>query len=201
MPLDSQAELEASIARSKAIYAMVNEGEEFEIVAERAVLANQAGSKIERLGIGKEILRLKAENRLSNADIAERFNVSASLVGQFLRAYEKAKPAEQARMRRTSIFDTYEQWERLGVKLDALFARVETQDYQISVQVLGEMRKTIESADKFMQRISEQQKVERIRLAVEEILLDELPEKRTAIMQRFAAMGLKGSGAAPALPG
>ena len=96
-------------------------------------------------------------------------------------------------MRRTSIFDTSEQYERLGVKLDILYAKVIGSDQQVSVQVLGEMRKTIESAERFMGKYSEREKMERVLLIIQEILQSELPEKRVAIMQRFAALGLKGT--------
>jgi hypothetical protein len=180
---------------------MVNDSEvEFDIVAERRNLSTQSLSKIERLGIGKEIVRLRLENRVSIKEIAEKFSLSAATVSQFLKVYDQAKPDEQVRMRRTSIFDTTEQYERLNVKLDLLYAKVISSDQQVSVQVLGEMRKTIESAERFMAKYSEREKMERVLLIIQEVLQSELPEKRVAIMQRFAALGLKGATPGTSLP-
>ena len=193
-PVNLHAEIDAIVSRSRAIYVMVNDSEvEFDIVAERRNLSTQSLSKIERLGIGKEIVRLRLENRVSLKEIAEKFSLSTATVSQFLKVYDQAKPDEQVRMRRTSIFDTSEQYERLGVKLDILYAKVIGSDQQVSVQVLGEMRKTIESAERFMGKYSEREKMERVLLIIQEILQSELPEKRVAIMQRFAALGLKGT--------
>ncbi len=100
-------------------------------------------------------------------------------------------------MRRTSIFDTTEQWERLGARMEALYARVETSDYQVSAQVLAEFRKTIESAEKFMNRLSDQQKLDQIRQIVQEILIQELPEKRVEIIMKLGQAGLRGSVSQP----
>lgn len=199
-PLTLHAELEAVITRSRAVYAMVNDSEvEFNIVAERRNLATQSLSKIERLGLGKEIVRLRLENRLNIKEIAEKFSLSTATISQFLKVYDQAKPDEQAKMRRTSIFDTGEQYERLGVKLDLLFAQVQSSDQQVSVQVLGEMRKTIESAERFMTKYSEREKMERVLLIIQEILQTELPERRVEVMKRFAALGLKGATPASSL--
>jgi transcriptional regulator with XRE-family HTH domain len=188
-----RGELEAIIGRVKSLYEMVNEGEaEFDIVASKKTLNDLAPSKIERMGLGREILRLRNEAKLSIKDIAERFSISSGTVSQFLKAYEQAKPSEQAIMRRTSIFDTTEQWERLGARMESLYARVEMSDNQVSVQVLAEFRKTIESAEKFMGKLSDQQKLDQIRQVVQEVLIEELPGKRVQIINKLSQAGLRG---------
>jgi hypothetical protein len=63
------------------------------------------------------------------------------------------------------------------------------------------MRKTIESAEKFMGKYSEREKMERVLLIIQEVLQSELPERRVEIMKRFGALGLKGSTPGTSLPG
>jgi Trp operon repressor len=61
------------------------------------------------------------------------------------------------------------------------------------------MRKTIESAERFMTKYSEREKMERVLLIIQEILQTELPERRVEVMKRFAALGLKGATPASSL--
>lgn len=181
---------------------MINEGEaEFKLISDgNKTLSKVAPSRIERMGLGREIIRLRTENKLKIEEIANRFDLSVYAVSQFLKAYEKAKPLEQARMRRTSIFDTQAQYETLGAQIHILLGKVQGIDNQVSVQVLGELRKTIESAEKFMARLSDQQKVDKIRQIVMEVLMDELPEKRIDIMKRFQELDMGRHLASASLP-
>jgi hypothetical protein len=198
LPKDKRGELESVTGRIKGLYEIINEGEaEFDIVSAKKEISTIAPSKIERMGLGREIIRLRSEVNMSIKDIAEKFSLSTSVISKFIKAYDQAKPSEQAAMRRTSIFDTTEQWERLGARMEALYARVETSDYQVSAQVLAEFRKTIESAEKFMNRLSDQQKLDQIRQIVQEILIQELPEKRVEIIMKLGQAGLRGSVSQP----
>jgi transcriptional regulator with XRE-family HTH domain len=174
-----------------------NNDAEFDIVSAQKTLSEIAPSKIERMGLGKEIVRLRSESRLTIKEIAERYSLSTKTVSQFLKVYEKAKPSEQAIMRSTSIFDTFDSFERLNGRLEALFARVEMSDFQVSVQVLAEFRKTIESAEKFMSKMSDQEKLDRIRQVVQEVLIQELPEKRVEIINKLAEAGIRGQLSSP----
>lgn len=196
--MENRGELEAVIGRVKTLYEMVdNNDAEFDIVSAQKTLSEIAPSKIERMGLGKEIVRLRSESRLTIKEIAERYSLSTKTVSQFLKVYEKAKPSEQAIMRSTSIFDTFDSFERLNGRLEALFARVEMSDFQVSVQVLAEFRKTIESAEKFMSKMSDQEKLDRIRQVVQEVLIQELPEKRVEIINKLAEAGIRGQLSSP----
>lgn len=198
MDVENRGELEAIIGRVKTLYEMVdNSDAEFDVVAAQKTLSEIAPSKVERMGLGREIVRLRAESRFTIKEIAEKYSLSTKTVSQFLKVYEKAKPSEQALMRNTSIFDTFDSFERLNGRLEALFARVEMSDFQVSVQVLAEFRKTIESAEKFMSRMSDQEKLDRIRQVVQEVLIQELPEKRVEIINKLAEAGIRGQLAGP----
>jgi transcriptional regulator with XRE-family HTH domain len=199
---EDKPELQALTGRAKSLFEMINEGEaEFKLISDgNKTLSKVAPSRIERMGLGREIIRLRTENKLKIEEIANRFDLSVYAVSQFLKAYEKAKPLEQARMRRTSIFDTQAQYETLGAQIHILLGKVQGIDNQVSVQVLGELRKTIESAEKFMARLSDQQKVDKIRQIVMEVLMDELPEKRIDIMKRFQELDMGRHLASASLP-
>ena len=202
LPRTYRSECEAISTKLGALLTVLDVGEEeiFKTIT-GASTEGVVRSKVERLRIGGEIIRLRTEVRMSYADIAERFAIATSTVSAFCKAYEQASPSEQARIRRTSIFDAGNQYEELGAMIYRQLARLETSgDAENHVKYISELRQTLKQAEQWMERISVNSKLEQIRGIVMEVLLDECPEKRTLIMQRFAAMGVRGQVATRELP-
>lgn len=202
VPRTYRADLKLIEAKVNGLLQVLDVGEEqiFQTITS-AKTEGVTRSKIERLRIGGEIIRLRNEVKLSYKAIADRFEIHEHTVSAFCKAYDQATPTEQARIKRTSIFDSHNQYEELGAMIYRCLARLEQDgELETHVKYIGELRQTLKQAEQWMDRVSVSSKLEQIRAIVMEVLLDELPEKRTLIMQRFAEMGVTGQVATRQLP-
>lgn len=152
-------------------------------------LSDVASSKIERLKIGKEIIRLREVDGLTYSEIADRMLVDASTVSKFCKFYDSQKPAVRSRYQRTSIFDTSQNFENLGAMIYRSLANLENVDPENHVKYISELRQTIGAAQKWMEQVSSHHKYDILKQAIIDILYDELPEKREAIIKRFQSVG------------
>jgi hypothetical protein len=189
--LSNKADVAAISARADALLKVLNESEDdvLCITEETAKITQIGHSKIEKLGIGAEIIRLRGEAKMSYKDIATRFQLSASTVKNFCELYDKSKPLEQAKVRSTTPLDYERTWEDLGAMIYRMLARLEN-DPENHVKYISELRQLSVVVEKFQNKQTAQQKIEQIIHINKEILLDVLPEKAHLIMQRFNEVGL-----------
>jgi transcriptional regulator with XRE-family HTH domain len=194
-----RSECESFSGRLKTLYQMLNNDGEllFDVTGTNRSLKEAYPTKIERLGLSKEIIRLREENRLSIADIANKYGLSNLTVSKFLQTYDSAKPIDKVKMKSTSIFSITEQIESLAAGIYRQMSRLEGSNDEVHVKYVAELRQTIAMADKYLDKasaISEANaKVEQIRAVIMETLMEELPDKRTAIIKRFEALKLMGT--------
>lgn len=151
-----------------------------------------ARSKIERRRLSSEVVRMSEKQGLTNEEIAERIgDISKDTVGKFLREYRKAKPSERARIRRTSIFDTYDQLEKLAAMIYRELARWEGQDGDVHVKYVKELRELIKESHQWMDRVSEREKLEEIAMTVQDVIFEYVPaENQKKVVERFETLGL-----------
>lgn len=149
-------------------------------------------SKIERRRLSHEIIRLSEEEGLSHQAIADKVDLSRSTIQKFVKQYQQAKPSEKAKQRKDSIFQTYDQLERLSTLIYRELARYEGQDGNIHVKYIEQLRKLITEANQWMDRASERQKLEEIAMIVREVLTECTEDQEKLIAQRFEEIGLEG---------
>lgn len=178
------------LARLRSLYEAVdvNEGS----LESVQMLQRQGGkSTIERLRLESEVVRLSEEKGLSNSEIAERFEaLSEEMIRRFLKKYREAKPSERARVRRSSIFDTYDQLEKVAALIYRQLARYEGQDGNIHVKYVKELRELIRESHEWMDRASERQKLDEIALEVRDIVAEFDEEKAVKLAKRLEQRGL-----------
>ena len=188
-----RGELKAVATRAEALYQALNETEEGASLIENGrQLSTMSMSKIERLKLGSEIVRMR-NNGQNYKDIGTYLDIDPSSVSKFCKAYDASTPAEKAELKKSSIFDIANNIEEMGAMLYRQLARLENADPEHHVKYAAELRQTIALADKFLEKNTARQKMDTLGQLVLEILIDELPEKRAQVIKRFAAVGFRGA--------
>lgn len=142
-------------------------------------------SKIERLGIGGEIVRLRT--RMTLQELADKFNLTSQTVSRFLKRYDKMKASEKSQVRRHSVFDIFDRLEELSSMIYRQLAALENQP-ETHVKYIAELRQTLDLAARLAKELYTIRKYEQFKSAVVEVLLSELPERRRELQQRFALL-------------
>lgn len=145
------------------------------------VLSIQTRGKIERLGIGPQIIRQRQDQRLSIEEIADFHKISVGLVKKFFITYDKYKPAKQLQIREeNSVFNTTKQFERLFITIQRMLSRLES-DPAIHVKYVTELRNLVNDAakitDKQMEFMRYQDFIKGVALIMERVA----PEQRDLI--------------------
>ena len=186
-----QSELDPLLQRLSSLYEVINvDASDIETLD---LSVKPRKSKIERRRLSGEIIRLIEEEGLSQKEVANRVEMSPQTISKFIKQYNQAKPAEQAKSRRTSIFQTYEQFEKLAAIIYKEIARYEGMDGQVHVKYVDQLRNLIKESQQWMDRNSERQKLEEIAMTVKEILQDCTPEQSKKIAERFESIGINKS--------
>jgi hypothetical protein len=161
----------------------------YKTIQERSSLtASGNKSKIERLGLQEQVIRLRKAGK-SYAYIAEKIGVSTTLVSRFCRIYDTLSPKEQIKTRHRSVMDFVGHWEEMGALIYRMLARLEG-DPENHVRYIGELRQLLKNVEQFQTKYSAQQELQQIKSIIQEILCQELPNKRLEIMQRFREAGV-----------
>jgi transposase-like protein len=142
-------------------------------------------SVIDRLGIAGELLKLRGEPGQTISSIAKHFGLPENTVKRFFKYYDSSKPSIQTKLRRTSIFDTATQLENLAVIIQRNMARLEASDDATNAKFVAEMREIIKLASVFAKEMSNYEQFNRMKQIVFDILLRELPARRTEILQKI----------------
>ena len=146
-------------------------------------------TKVERLGYSQEIIKLMNRGE-SAGDIAKKLGLSLSSVSTFCKMYNSARPAERVKIKKRSVFDIATNYEELGSMIYRSLAKLELIDPEHHVKYIAEYRQLLMLADKFLKENTAKQKVEELGMLVKEVLINELPEKRAYILNRFKEIGV-----------
>jgi len=142
-------------------------------------------SKVERLRLSSEIIRLKEVERLTFEQIATRVGLSVSTVSKFYKYYSEAKPTEKVRLKKASVFDSTQQLEDLHAMIFRQLERLEG-DPENHVKYIPEARQVLKLAMDYIGTVNQKQEIENIKAKVRAILLQLAPEKRDEILKAFA---------------
>ncbi len=191
VPLQHKAQVGSVAARAHALLKALNENDEdlLNLVRENNSITTLGSSKIEKLGIGAEIIRLRTEAKMSYQEIAKRFQLSQATVSAFCKLYDKSEPLEKAKVRSSNIMDFERTWEDIGAMIYRMLAKLE-HDPEHHVKYISELRQLSAIIEKFQNKRTAQQQIQQIIQINKEILIDVIPEKRALIAQRFEEVGL-----------
>lgn len=153
-------------------------------------LLSKGLNKIERLGLGGEVIRLREVNKLQASEIASQLSLGVDTVRRFLKFYDNCKPSEKTKYQRTSIFNTAQQLEDLNVIIYKLLARTELVDAENFTRGISELRQTIKLAADVLEKSAAKNKEADFRRIMTEILCKELPHRQQEILQKFATIGI-----------
>lgn len=162
--------------RLDSLIRLLNEEESLPDFAQSLQLSGRISSKIERLRLGGEVVRLRELGRLTIDEIATHVDLSPSTISTFLKFYDRLKEPQKARYQKASIFDTTNQYEDLGQMIYRQLARLENVDAEHHVKYIAELRMTIKAAQDWMDRVAHANKIEELKAVVAEILMRYVPE-------------------------
>lgn len=146
---------------------------------------NLPKSKIERYGMGGELIRLRREGKtLQELSVQTGFNTRT--ISRFFKLYDEALPKRKLEMQRASIFDSAQQMEDLSALIHRSMARLEGANDEVNVKYVGELRQLIELAMNYAEKMANYEKFERLKQVTVEILLAELPQRRVEILQKIS---------------
>lgn len=194
LPIRYKTNIRAIKARSVAILKVVDgdstetDEEVYKALKERNSLTNATKSKIERLGLQEQVIRLRQSGK-TYKEIADQLGIGDRLVSRFCNIYDSLSPKEQVKTRSRSIMDFVGHWEEMGALIYRMLAKLEG-DPENHVKYMSELRQLLKGVEQFQSRYSAQQEVQQIKEIIQDILIQELPEKRLAIMQRFREAGV-----------
>lgn len=192
IPIKFKMELALIRERANAILKIIDEDSDndavLEAIKERSSLTNTTKSKIERLGLQEQVIRLRHAGK-TYKEIGEQLGVGTYIIRRFCNIYDKLTPKEQIKTRSRSIMDFVGHWEEMGSLIYRMLAKLEG-DPENHVKYVSELRQLLKSVEQFQSRYSAQQEIQQIKDIIQEILVQELPEKRLAIMQRFRQAGV-----------
>jgi len=163
-----------------------------EIIQTATLSGNLRKSKVERLGIGGELVRLRNEEKITIKELSERFGISDQVISRFFRYYDSLRPSDKSKYNKKSVLEVTERIEELQTIILRNINRLEGLNDAVAVKYTGELRQTLELAMNLAEKINEEKErrreYEEFKQAVYEILVDELPEKQAKILDRIKSV-------------
>lgn len=183
LPEEHAEEAEEHLQRLKVLVSLLDKNSSEMLVAGPA--PRRARNKIERLGLGNEMLRLRP--RMTLQELGEHFGISTHSVSRFFQQYDKMTATERSKVRRNSVFDTFERLEELSAMIYRQLAILDAQP-ETHVKYIAELRQTLDLAARLSKDLYTIRKYEQFKSAVVEVLLTELPHRRAELQQKFSLL-------------
>ena len=194
LPKEYQVEAEVYLTKLQGIYNSLDdpENEIASAVINTTTIKEHANSKIKRLNLGKDIIRLYEEQGLSVNDIATRCGLSRSTIKRFIQVYYQAAPTERNRITKTNVFDLENNMQNLYANLLRQAARYDN-DGEVSAKFLSEQRQLLGFVERYLKENNAVKKMEKIVLVIQEILAKYVPsDVRPLIFEEFKKIGISG---------
>lgn len=186
LPTEHKQELEVYLEKLSILSKLLDDTDE---IAFKDKLIGKKLTKIERLNLGGEIVRMREISKLTVDEIASQLSLGKSTILRFLKYYDKSKPSEKQQIRRSSIFDTAEQLEKLYAIIGRLLATTELTDSENHVRGISELRQTIKLAKEVLDEDRNRNREAEFKARMVEVLLKYLtPGDRQKVLAIFALM-------------
>ena len=161
--------------------------DEFDSLSNSKLSGRLPKSSIERLGISQELIRLRKKGK-TISELANSFKIAPKTISNFFKSYDKMKPSDKAKVQKRSVFDTVHELEELAVLIKRNIARLEGQDDEVNVRLIGELRQTIIAASTLAEKMANHEQYQKFTDLVIRVLVDELPGKRKEILTKVQSL-------------
>lgn len=185
LPPEHRSEHEVYVGKLRAIVAALDTDLVSLPVVQGSEQASKLAkfSKITRLGIAGELVRLRATGKYTIEDLAVRFDVPAQQISRFFRYYDACSPSEKARVRRQSVFEISERLEDLLQIIVRQLARLEAVNDEVHVKYVAEFRQTVAMAANLLEKVNHYHRFQQLITAVGDLLVKELPHRQREITE------------------
>lgn len=164
-----------------------------ELISQPKLLESNFQSQIDKLGIGGEVIRLRKMGK-SIREIADSFNINSSVVSRFFKYYDSMKNTDKIKYEKRSVFDLADRLEELFITNEKQLHRLEGYDDKVAREYSAEMQKNLTLAMQIIEKRDAYEAMksymERLSSLVSDLLLDELPNKRYAILKSINELTL-----------
>lgn len=185
-----KVELESALARLTSIITLFDDETFTANMTASPKISRVYQTKIERMGLARQVIRMRQVNKMTYGEIASSTGVDANTVSRFCRYYDEQTPREKSRYQRASVFDTATQYEDIASIIYRQLARLEDSDAENHVKYVSEMRQLLKQAKELMDQQRQADQIQDIKQAVVQILQNALPEQRDEIMKQFSLVGI-----------
>jgi predicted RNA-binding protein YlxR (DUF448 family) len=192
--LETREELAVVCAKLSTILPLFDQAELLPLLSSQ-LSTKGIQSKVERLGLSKEVVRLSTEMKFGSVKICEQLaaqgvTLSPATIASFLRAYENSSYAEKIRTKNASIFNTTDQLESLltiiSTQLGKLSFSADPKQQENHRGYVSELRQAIKLAADLQQSVFKQMQETIFRQQVQDILINVCnDEQREEVLHRL----------------
>ena len=189
LPAKYKDEAEVHLTTFNTLFSILDTdlAEEFGSLSSTKLSGRSPKSTIERLGVSQELIRMRKQGK-TIAELALVFKLSPKTISHFFRKYDQLKPSDKAKVQKRSVFNTIDEFEELAIIIKRNLVRLEAQNDEVNVKLIGELRQTIVAASNLAERMANHERYQKFTEAVINVLMDELPSKRTVILRQIQAV-------------
>lgn len=187
-------ELKLVDTKLKALLTLFDDEQSLPVLAAQ-LTAKSTSSKIERLGLSKEVIRLATTGRMPITEIQAHFklqgiDLDVHTIAKFIKAYEASSYAEKIRAKSKSIFDTSDQLENLlciiNTQLSKLNFAIDPKQQDNHRAYVGELRQLIKLAADLQRNVHQAMEQVKFQADVRYILLSICTgEQRALALERL----------------
>lgn len=186
----TKEELLIHITKLKGILTILENSDTLPDITSQLISYNQK-SKIERLGIGKNILHARFVQNRTIEEIKQQYEgqVSLSHISRFLGIYEKANARDKAKMFNPvddSVFSTEKQLEKLLVTINVQLSRLtyanDPKQQEVHKGYVGELRQLLKLASDFKSQMKQDSEQKAFQQNVSKILLTVCTDRQREIV-------------------
>jgi len=157
------------------------------IISEQILNGRKYTSKIERLGIASELIRLRNEEHKTISELQTRFGLNYVTIRRFFNIYDKSKPSERSEIRNNSITDIVSSLESIAASIRIQLARYQGQG-DVHVKYIQALTELVKVAQKQQEAWAVRQHYSQLVAAIAHVLEQELPHKRKEVAEAFAPL-------------
>jgi transposase-like protein len=189
---ENKAEAEVYLAKLKALQAALCDSDTnlSKALNENQDFSSKYPSKIKRLGIAGDMVKLVKDKGYSYEAVARQYGVSRESVSKFFQVYDASAPAARDKITKNNVYDIEKNMQNIHAMLLRQLARFEA-DGDISVKFIGEYTKLLSMAERQQKEWARMRQMDQVIVVVHSVLSKYCnKEARLKVAEEFKQLGM-----------
>jgi hypothetical protein len=150
------------------------------------LLVGKVQSEIDKLGLGSEVIRLKASG-LTNEEIGHKLQFTEEQVGRYIREYRTLPPDQKRRVHQRSVFHVADELQSHYSELLGLLKESAYEDNkELKLNTLKELRQYMKLSSDLVEKLQKMKDDEAYKMAVLDILDKMTPGSKAQALKQIA---------------